>query len=86
MDMVDDPALKIYQALSAEHLQVLRPQAFSVGMIRRKKDARLKSGGALESQVSKLVLRIQLVSSGINSDLDPGVLYNLFGEKRIWVM
>jgi phenylglyoxylate dehydrogenase epsilon subunit len=85
MDMVDDPALKIYQrAVSLNTYKFFGHRAFSVGMIRAEEGCEVEKAVVPESfNYQKLVFKgDQLVgASGINSDLDPGVLYQLIRRK-----
>jgi phenylglyoxylate dehydrogenase epsilon subunit len=85
MDMVEDPALKGYQgAVSLNTYRFFGHRAFSVGMIRAEEGCEVEKAVVPESfNYQKLVFKgDQLVgASGINSDLDPGVLYQLIRRK-----
>jgi phenylglyoxylate dehydrogenase epsilon subunit len=85
MDMVDDPALKVYQgAVPLNTYKFFGHRAFSVGMIRAEEGCEIEKTVVPESfKYQKLIFkRDQLVgASGINSDLDPGVMYQLIRRK-----
>jgi len=85
MDMVDDPALKVYQgAVPLNTYKFFGHRAFSVGMIRAEEGCEVEKLVVPESfQYRKLVFKEdQLVgASGINSDLDPGIMVQLIRRK-----
>jgi phenylglyoxylate dehydrogenase epsilon subunit len=85
MDMVDDPALKVYQgAVALNTYKFFGHRAFSVGMIRAEEGYEVEKVSVPESfKYQKLVFKEdQLVgASGINSDLDPGIMYQLIRRK-----
>jgi phenylglyoxylate dehydrogenase epsilon subunit len=85
MDMVDDPALKVYQgAVPLNTYKFFGHRAFSVGMIRAEEGCEIEKLVVPESfKYQKLVFKEdQLVgASGINSDLDPGVMVQLIRRK-----
>jgi len=85
MDMVDDPALKVYQgAVSLNTYKFFGHRAFSVGMIRAEEGCEVEKVVVPESfKYQKLVFKgDHLVgASGINSDLDPGVMFQLIRRK-----
>jgi phenylglyoxylate dehydrogenase epsilon subunit len=85
MDMVDDPALKVYPgAVSLNTYTFFGHRAFSVGMVRNKEGCQVeKVAVPANFKYQQLVFRKdQLVgASGINSELDPGVMYQLIRRK-----
>lgn len=85
MDMVDDPALKVYPgALSLNTYKFFGNRAFSVGMVREEEGCEVEKIMIPESfKYQKLVFKDdQLVgASGINTDLDPGIMYQLIRRK-----
>jgi phenylglyoxylate dehydrogenase epsilon subunit len=85
MDMVDDPALKGYQgAVGLNTYKFFGHRAFSVGMIRAEAGCEVEKVVVPESfKYQKLVFKEdQLVgASGINSDLDPGIMVQLIRRK-----
>ena len=85
MDMVDDPALKVYQgAVALNTYKFFGHRAFSVGMIRPGEGCEVEKVVVPEGfKYQKLVFKgDQLVgASGINSDLDPGIMYQLIRRK-----
>jgi phenylglyoxylate dehydrogenase epsilon subunit len=85
MDMVDDPALKGYQgAVSLNTYKFFGHRAFSVGMVREQEQCEVEKVAVPESfKYQKLVFKDdQLVgASGIKSDLDPGIMYQLIRRK-----
>jgi phenylglyoxylate dehydrogenase epsilon subunit len=85
MDMVDDPALKVFQgAVALNTYKFFGHRAFSVGMIRAEQGCEVEKAVVPESfKYQKLVFKgDQLVgASGINSDLDPGIMYQLIRRK-----
>jgi phenylglyoxylate dehydrogenase epsilon subunit len=85
MDMVDDPALKVYQgAVALNTYKFFGHRAFSVGMIRVEAGCEVEKVVDPESfKYQKLIFKDdQLVgAAGINSDLDPGVMYQLIRRK-----
>jgi phenylglyoxylate dehydrogenase epsilon subunit len=85
MDMVDDPALKEYPgAVGMNTYKFFGHRAFSVGMIREEKGCEVEKVAVPESfKYQKLVFKEdQLVgASGINSDLDPGIMVQLIRRK-----
>lgn len=85
MDMVDDPSLKEYPgAVGMNTYKFFDHRAFSVGMIRVEEGCEVEKLVVPESfQYRKLVFKgDQLVgASGINSDLDPGIMYQLIRRK-----
>ena len=85
MDMVDDPALKVYQgAVSLNTYKFFGHRAFSVGMIRAEEGCEVEKVVVPESfKYQKLVFKgDHLVgASGINSDLDPGVMFLVIRRK-----
>jgi len=85
MDMVDDPALKGYQgAVALNTYKFFGHRAFSVGMIRAEAGCEVEKVVVPESfKYQKLVFKKdQLVgASGINSDLDPGIMVQLIRRK-----
>jgi phenylglyoxylate dehydrogenase epsilon subunit len=85
MDMVDDPALKGYQgAVSLNAYKFFGHRAFSVGMFREESGCEIEKIVVSESfRYQKLVFKEdQLVgASGINSDLDPGIMVQLIRRK-----
>ena len=85
MDMVDDPALKVYEgAVPLNTYKFFGHRAFSVGMIRAEEGCEVEKLVVPESfQYRKLVFKEdQLVgASGINSDLDPGIMVQLIRRK-----
>lgn len=85
MDMVEDPALKGYQgAVSLNTYRFFGHRAFSVGMIKAEAGCEVEKVVVPESfKYQKLVFKEdQLVgASGINSDLDPGIMVQLIRRK-----
>ena len=85
MDMVDDPALKAYSgAVSLNTYKFFGHRAFSVGMIRAEEGCEVEKTVVPENfKYQKLIFKEdQLVgASGINSDLDPGIMYQLIRRK-----
>jgi phenylglyoxylate dehydrogenase epsilon subunit len=85
MDMVDDPALKEYPgAVGMNTYKFFGHRAFSVGMVREEKGCEVEKVAVPESfKYQKLVFKEdQLVgASGINSDLDPGIMVQLIRRK-----
>jgi len=85
MDMVEDPALKGYQgAVSLNTCRFFGHRAFSVGMIKAEAGCEVEKVVVPESfKYQKLVFKEdQLVgASGINSDLDPGIMVQLIRRK-----
>jgi phenylglyoxylate dehydrogenase epsilon subunit len=85
MDMVDDPALKEYPgAVGMNTYKFFGHRAFSVGMVREEKGCEVEKVAVPESfKYQKLVFKEdQLVgASGINSDLDPGIMVQLVRRK-----
>ena len=85
MDMVDDPALKVHQgAVALNTYKFFGHRAFSVGMIRAGEGCEVEKVVVPEGfKYQKLVFKgDQLVgASGINSDLDPGILFQLIRRK-----
>ena len=85
MDMVDDPALRVYQgAVSLNTYKFFGHRAFSVGITREEEGCEVEKAVVPESfKYQKLVFKgDHLVgASGINSDLDPGVMYQLIRRK-----
>jgi phenylglyoxylate dehydrogenase epsilon subunit len=85
MDMVDDPALKVYQgAVALNAYKFFGHRAFSVGMVREEKGCEVEKVAFPESfKYQKLVFKEDLLvgASGINSDLDPGVMVQLIRRK-----
>jgi phenylglyoxylate dehydrogenase epsilon subunit len=85
MDMVDDPALRVFQgAVSLNTYKFFGHRAFSVGRIRPEEGCDVEMELVPESfKYRKLVFKgDHLVgASGINSDLDPGVMYQLIRRK-----
>jgi len=85
MDMVEDPALKDYQgAVALNTYKFFGHRAFSVGTIRAEAGCEVEKVVVAESfKYQKLVFKEdQLVgASGINSDLDPGIMYQLIRRK-----
>jgi len=85
MDMVDDPALKEYPgAIGMNTYKFFGHRAFSVGMFRAEAGCEVEKVVVPESfRYQKLVFKEdQLVgASGINSDLDPGIMYQLVRRK-----
>jgi phenylglyoxylate dehydrogenase epsilon subunit len=85
MDMVDDPALKVYQgAVALNTYKFFSHRAFSVGMFRAEAGCEVEKVVDPESfKYQKLIFKDdQLVgAAGINSDLDPGVMYQLIRRK-----
>jgi phenylglyoxylate dehydrogenase epsilon subunit len=85
MDMAGDPALKVYEgAVPLNTYKFFGHRAFSVGMIRAEEGCEVEKLVVPESfQYRKLVFKEdQLVgASGINSDLDPGIMVQLIRRK-----
>jgi phenylglyoxylate dehydrogenase epsilon subunit len=85
MDMAGDPALKEYAgAVGMNTYKFFGHRAFSVGMIRAEEGCEVEKQVVPESfQYRKLVFKEdQLVgASGINSDLDPGIMVQLIRRK-----
>jgi len=85
MDMVDDPALKVYQgAVALNTYKFFGHRAFSVGMTREETGCEVEKAVVLESfKYQKLLFKEDRLvgASGINSDLDPGVMYQLIRRK-----
>jgi NAD(P)H-nitrite reductase large subunit len=85
MDMVDDPALKVYQgAVSLNTYKFFGHRAFSVGMIRAEEGCEVEKAVVPERfKYQKLVFKADHLvgASGINSDLDPGVMVQLIRRK-----
>jgi phenylglyoxylate dehydrogenase epsilon subunit len=85
MDMVDDPALKAYQgAVALNTYKFFGHRAFSVGIVRGEEGCQVEKVAVPESfKYQKLIFKEdQLVgASGINSDLDPGVMVQLIRRK-----
>lgn len=85
MDIVDDPALKEYPgAVGMNTYKFFGHRAFSVGMIRAEAGCEVEKVVVPESfRYQRLVFKEdQLVgASGINSDLDPGIMYQLVRRK-----
>jgi phenylglyoxylate dehydrogenase epsilon subunit len=85
MDMVDDPALKVYEgSVPLNTYKFFGHRAFSVGMIRAEEGCEVEKLVVPEIfQYRKLVFKEdQLVgASGINSDLDPGIMVQLIRRK-----
>jgi phenylglyoxylate dehydrogenase epsilon subunit len=85
MDMVDDPALKEYPgAVSLNTYKFFGHRAFSVGMVREGDGCEVEKALVPESfKYQKLVFKgDHLVgASGINSDLDPGIMVQLIRRK-----
>jgi phenylglyoxylate dehydrogenase epsilon subunit len=81
MDMVDDPALRVYLgSVALNTYKFFGHRAFSVGITREEEGCEVEKTMVPESfRYQKLVFRgDHLVgASGINSDLDPGVMYQL---------
>jgi phenylglyoxylate dehydrogenase epsilon subunit len=85
MDMVDDPALKAYQgAVSLNTYKFFGHRAFSVGMIRADEGCEVEKVVVPESfKYQKLVFKEDRLvgASGIDSELDPGVMVQLIRRK-----
>jgi len=85
MDMVDDPALKEYPgAVGMNTYKFFGHRAFSAGMIREGEGCEVEKVSLPEDfKYQKLVFKEdQLVgASGINSDLDPGIMVQLIRRK-----
>jgi phenylglyoxylate dehydrogenase epsilon subunit len=85
MDMADDPALKLYPgALALNTYMFFGYRAFSVGMVRDEEGCEVEKVSVPENfKYQKLVFKgDHLVgASGINSELDPGVMYQLIRRK-----
>jgi len=85
MDMVDDPALKLYQgAVALNTYKFFGHRAFSVGMSREEAGCEVEKVAVPESfKYQKLLFKEDRLvgASGINSDLDPGVMYQLIRRK-----
>jgi len=85
MDMVEDPALKEYPgAVGMNTYKFFGHRAFSVGMIRAEEGCEVEKAAVPEIfKYQKFVFKgDHLVgASGINSDLDPGVMVQLIRRK-----
>jgi phenylglyoxylate dehydrogenase epsilon subunit len=85
MDMVNDPALKGYPgAIPLNTYTFFGHRAFSVGMVRDEEGCEVEKVSVPENfMYRKLVFKgDHLVgASGINSELDPGVMYQLIRRK-----
>ncbi len=85
MDMVDDPTLKVYQgAVALNTYKFFGHRAFSVGMSREETGCEVEKVAVPENfKYQKLLFKEERLvgASGINSDLDPGVMYQLIRRK-----
>ena len=85
MDMVEDPALKGYKgAVSLNTYRFFGHRAFSVGMIKAEAGCEVEKVVVPESfKYQKLVFKEDHLvgASGINSDLDPGIMLQLIRRK-----
>jgi phenylglyoxylate dehydrogenase epsilon subunit len=85
MDMVGDPALKVYLgAVSLNTYMFFGHRAFSVGMMGSEEDCQIERAAVPGNfKYQKLVFRDDRLvgASGINSELDPGVMYQLIRRK-----
>ncbi len=85
MDMVDDPALKVFQgAVSLNTYKFFGHRAFSVGIVREEEGCEVERAVVADSfKYQKLIFKEdQLVgASGINCELDPGVMVQLIRRK-----
>ena len=85
MDMAGDPALKEYAgAVGMNTYKFFGHRAFSAGMIREEEGCEVERKSAAESfRYEKLVFKDDRLvgASGINSDLDPGIMYQIIRRK-----
>jgi phenylglyoxylate dehydrogenase epsilon subunit len=85
MDMADDPALREYPgAVGMNTYKFFGHRAFSAGRVREEAGCEVEKTAAPESfRYQKLIFDgDQLVgAAGINSDLDPGIMYQIIRRK-----
>jgi NAD(P)H-nitrite reductase large subunit len=85
MDMVEDPALKAYPgAIGMNTYRFFGHRAFSAGMVKEGEGCEVEKKSAPDSfRYEKLVFKDDRLvgASGINSDLDPGIMAQLIRRK-----